>query len=130
MSRFIYSTTVSETEIDIFGNTIADYDTHLPHKDIISKKLCNNWNNAHMEQYYDGILKDKIDSTKMAFREDAEGTLVMNITFTMKAGIRLTEKYRTALVSQTGAQMTDGWGESFLGYNNIMTNGTTRFIAN
>lgn len=129
MSKYIYSTTVSETEIDAQGNTLADYDTHLPHKDTIAKKMTDSWNSMHMEQYYDEILKDKIDSDVMSCKENVHGELVAKITFTMKPGVRLTEKYRRAIADQTSAQMSDGWGESFFGYNNIMTDGTIHFIA-
>lgn len=128
MSKFIYNTTVSEVEIDSQGHTVADYDKNLPHKDVISREMCASWNNMHMEQYYDEILKDKIDSAVMTCKENNDGELIAKITFTMKPGVRLTEKYRNAIINQTSAQMSDGWGESFFGYNNIMTDGTTRFI--
>ena len=82
-----------------------------------------------MEQYYDGILKDNIVSTVMKPKNE-NGELILNITFTLKKGVRLTQKYRHAIIDQTSAQMTDGWGESNLGYNNIMTAPDgTRFCA-
>lgn len=121
MSQFIYQTTVSEAVFDPKDSTIIDYDTHLPHAKYVAQNMCNDWNNAHMEQYYDNILKNKIDSAVMKCKENSDGELVASITFTLKKGVRLTEKYRKAIVEQTSAQMSDGWGESYFGYNNIMT---------
>lgn len=121
MSKFIYCTPVSEGVLNSEGLSIADYDTNLPHADYISKKLCDDWNRMHMEQYYDGILKDNIISAVMKCIKNEKGELVLNITFTFKKGIRVTDKYRNAIIDQTSAQMSDGWGESFFRYNNIMT---------
>lgn len=121
MSKFVYCTSVSEDVLDSKGLSIADYDANLPHADYISEKLCDGWNSMHMEQYYDGILKNNIVSAVMKCAENEKGELMLNITFTLKKGIRLTDKYRNAIIDQTSAQMSDGWGESFFGYNNIMT---------
>lgn len=129
MSKFTYQTSVSETIFDSEGRSIADHDVNLPHENIISKTLCDNWNKMNMEQYYDGILKDNIVSAVMKPKNE-NGELILNITFTLKKGVRLTHKYRDAIIDQTSAQMTDGWGESNLGYNNIMTAPDgTRFCA-
>ena len=73
-----------------------------------------------MEQYYDGILKDNIVNAVMKPKNE-NGKLILNITFTLKRGVRLTQKYRDTIINQTSAQMSDGWGESNLGYSNIMT---------
>lgn len=121
MSKFIYCTSVSEDVLNSENLSIADYDTNLPHADFISEKICDSWNSANMEQYYDDILKNNIVSAVMKCVENEKGELMVNITFTLKRGIRLTDKYRNAIIDQTSAQMSDGWGESFFGYNNIMT---------
>lgn len=130
MSQFIYQTTISEAVFDPKDSSIIDYDTHLPHAKYISQNMCDDWNNAHMEQYYDEILENKIDNAVMKCKENNRGELVVSITFTLKKGTRLTERYRKAIIDQTSAQMSDGWGESFFTYNNIMTapDGTRFYI--
>lgn len=131
MSKFDYITNLIETEIDEHGSPIHDYETHLPHHAFIIKEICKSWNDMHMEQYYDGRLKDKIHSAVMsAYRDKTHsGKCMVKITFVLKKGCRLTETCRNAIIDQTNAQFTDGWGESFFGYVNIMTDGHKRFIV-
>ena len=131
MSKFEYITNLTETELDENGNVICDYETNLPHHDLIIKKICKSWNDMHMEQYYDGQLKDKINSAVMsAYRDQTHsGQCSVKITFTLKKGCRLTESCRDAIIDQTNAQFSDGWGEGFFGYSNIMTDGKRHFIV-
>lgn len=131
MSKFKYITNLVETELDDDNNAICDYETNLPHHDVIIKEICKSWNDMHMEQYYDGCLKDKIHSAVMSAYRDKNHSdkCMVEITFVLKNGCRLTETCRDAIIDQTNAQFTDGWGESFFGYGNIMTDGGKRFIV-
>ena len=129
MSTFMFITTFNEVEFDNDGNIIADYETNLPHHDMISAEAERSWNEMKMEQYYDGILTDKIESARMKCRKTKTGETEAVIRFKMKAGVRLTERYRNAIVEQTSAQFSDGWGESFFGMVNVMTDGKKKFFV-
>lgn len=131
MSKFTIVIPFREVELDKNDDVIKDYDYGLPHHKQIVQTACNDWNEAHMEQYYDGLLKDKVESAKMSPYRDSSGKnkCLTKIEVVLKSGIRMTAKYRLAISQQTSAQMSDGWGEGFFGYNNIMTDGKSRFIA-
>lgn len=131
MSKFNYITNLIETEIDEHGSSIHDYETNLPHHDFIIEEICKSWNGMHMEQYYDGCLTGKIESAVMSAYRDRNnsGKCMVKITFVLKKGYRLTETCRDAIIDQTNAQFTDGWGEGFFGYGNVMTDGKRRFIV-
>lgn len=128
MAVFQFITTFAEVEIDKNGDFIADYDTNLPHHDIIAKNMEKSWNDMHIERFYDGILTDKIESAIMKCKRN-KGVSEAIISIKMKPGTRLTQKYRDAIIDQTSAQLSDGWGESFFGPINIMTDENKRFYA-
>ena len=131
MSKFTIITSFTETILDDKDNAVNYYDVNLPHHAFIVKEACKCWNDMHMERFYDGILKDKVESAKMsAYRDGSgKGKCLAKIEIVLKPGIRMTAKYRLAISQQTSAQMSDGWGEGFFGYINIMTDGKSRFIA-
>ena len=129
MAIFKFITTFVETQLDENDNFVEDYEINLPHHSMIANAAEKSWNDMHMEQYYDGILENKIESAIMKCRKSKTGVSEAVINVKMKDGIRLTSKYRDAIVQQTSAQLSDGWGESFFGYCNIMTDGKTRFIV-
>jgi len=131
MSKFTFVTSFSETELDENNDVVASHYFDLPHHKQIVKSACDDWNNAHMEQYYDGFLKDKVESAKMSSCRDISGSnrCLVKIEVVLKPSIRMTAKRRMEIEHQTSAQMTDGWGEGFFGYDNIMTDGKSRFIA-
>lgn len=122
MSKYKYLTNISECQLDKNDEIIEEFDTNLPHHKQIAEEICKSWNDMDMKQYYDGILKNTIVSCKMTcFVQKPEMETVICIEFIMKPGLRLTEKYKNAIREQTHAQMCDGWGESFFGYINVMT---------
>lgn len=113
-----------EMQLDDSGNEIAYFEHDLPHAKEIGEAAVKSWNEAHMEQYFDGILAGKIESCLMRFGElnsrDGKKAGGM-LTIKGKAGVRFTEKIRNAISDQIDAQMSDGWGETFFGFANIMT---------
>lgn len=130
MATFTFITTFNEVEVDNDNNSVVDYTSDLPHHDLISAAAEKSWNEMHMEQFYDGILTDKVESAVMKCRKNINRETKATISVKMKPGSRLTEKYRNALIDQTSAQLIDGWGESFFGYINIMTdNNGKRFYV-
>ncbi len=129
MSTFTFITTFSEVELDKDGNIIADYEINLPHHDMITAEAERSWNKMKMEQYYDGILTGKVESARMKCRKTKDGISEAVIKIKMNEGVRLTQKYRDVIVSQTSAQLSDGWGECFFGYANIMTDGEKKFFV-
>lgn len=131
MSMFKVLTNLHETVIDKNGNIQDEFDTNLKHHDQIASEICKSWNEANMSQYYDGILKDNIVSCKMTCTQDKTSKeSIAVITFVMKPGLRLTKKYKDAIIEQTSAQFSDGWGEGFFGAANIMEddNGQQFFV--
>lgn len=129
MSRFTFVVDFAETELDENNNLVQYYEENLPHNDQIIAEACKSWNEMHMEQYYDGCLDGKIESAAMKPYCREKGKCAVQILLELKAGYRLTEKVRNAIIDQTNAQLVDGWGESFFGYANIMTDGKKRFIV-
>lgn len=131
MSTFNFITSFTETTLDNDECPLNYYTNNLPHHSLIIKKACESWNEMHMEQYYDGILENKVKSAVMsAFRDrTCSKNCSVKIAITLEPGIRMTEKYRKAITEQTSAQLTDGWGEGFFGYINVMSDGKTKFIV-
>lgn len=116
--RYIYR--IAETQLDDYGNEVAHYTYNLPHHEMIAKNLTEGWNNMHMEGFFDGILKGNIESCVMKCIK-MNGESLAYITITTKRGFRLSAKRRNEIFSQLEGQITDGWGESYLDYSNIMT---------
>ena len=131
MSAFTFVTDVAEVIIDDNMDVIEDYSDNLPHHDIIVKNLCKNWNDANMLQHYNTpILKDKIKSCTMYGYRSKNNKTELRIVFVMNPRVRLTERVKNEIVSLTSAQLTDGWGESYLSPCNIMTDeNNTRFYV-
>ena len=121
MSQYAAIYTVNETQLDKDDNIIAEFQKDLPHHDFICEEMCKSWNDSKMEQFFDGILKDKILSARMKSgkTEDGESYCLINVIGRPK--VRFTQKIREAIYEQISAQMSDGWGEGFFGYANIMT---------
>lgn len=90
------------------------YTENLPHHDIIAKEICDNWNEMHMEKYFDGIIEGKIRSAKMTCcRRKDTGETVAKITIEGIPGYRFGSRRRAEVFDQLDAQMSDGWGEGF-----------------
>lgn len=121
MSKFYMSYRVSESVLDNNGNIVADYDSNLPHHDFIKEKMTKSWNDMHMERFFDGVLKDKIESCLMRFCQTTDGYSVAMVETIGVPGFRFTEKRRNEIAEQLEAQFCDGWGEGFFGYVNVMT---------
>ena len=121
MSHRILLYKCMETEFDKNGDIIKDHKTNLPHHDQIAKAMTESWNNAHMEQYFDGILKDKISAATMRVIKDSDGSTVARITVHGKPNVRFSSKITDAIYDQLDGQLSDGWGEGFFGFANIMT---------
>ena len=116
--RFIYR--LAETQLDENDIEIAHYTSNLPHHEMIAEVLSEGWNSMHMENFFDGILKGKIESCVMEVIQ-WKGESLAYITIKPKQGYRLSAKRRDEIFAQLEGQITDGWGESYLDYSNIMT---------
>lgn len=91
---------------------------NIPHAKEINDWIPKEWNDMHMERFFDDILKDKVQSCIMK----PMSKTVMNKTFsygrvtiTFIPGFRLSEAKRQACWEQLDAQMTYGFGETFDG---------------
>ena len=108
-----------------FSEYIKEYTHDLPHGKELLKKMCESWNKSNMHQFYDGILSNNIIAAKMrpVTELDNEGNKAFygKIEITGKPGFRFSQKIREEIDEQTSAQITDGWGETFLGSVNIIT---------
>lgn len=110
-----------EVVCDKEGNIINEHETDLPHFDMIRKEMEDNWNSMHMEQYFDGILKDKIAECTLKFINIGLPYPTALINAVGVPRFRFTEKVRNEIDEQIFAQLVDGWGEGFFGPVNIMT---------
>lgn len=115
MSQYRTYFFVSEQQISGDGNPMELIETGLPHHDFIGQEICRSWNEAHIEQFFYGILKDRIRSCKMTCRLDNKGHTCCHICFTGVDGFRMTKKVKDAIDEQVTGQFCDGWGEGFFG---------------
>lgn len=129
MASFHILYSFHEVECTKHGDYIKEYETHLPHAKTIAKNAENSWNSLPMHQYFDGILKDKIESCTMKCRVTPYNELVGNITIKATPGFRLTSKVKDEIDDQISAQLSDGWGESFFGLVNIMEDNNNYFYV-
>lgn len=120
---------IHEIIVDKNDDFVKAYESRLPHADEIITNMCKDWNNMHIEKYFDGILKDKISSAIM--KKHIEGdNLFGKVEITGMPNFRFTQKIKEEIADQMDGQFCDGWGESFFGSANIMTaSDGTRFYA-
>ena len=94
--------------------------THdLPHAKEASSWITNEWNNMHMEQFFDGKLKNKVTSCIMkpiTKKEDNKKYTIGRVTITFIDKFRLSEALKQECWEQLNAQMTDGFGETYDGH--------------
>ncbi len=121
MSQYRTYFDIMEEQVDDNDDIIKDFKTNLPHHDFICQAMCKSWNNMHIEQFFDGPLAKKIKSAKMTYSRGPHGESFGHITFVGTPGFRFTQRMKEELDDQVSAQFSDGWGESFFGYINIMT---------
>lgn len=120
MSKMDVWLSLGERIFDLEGNCIVLHDLNEEvsdeHLKLMNEAACEDWNDMHMEQYYDGVLKGKIQSVTMSIvpkkRKPGEKQ-ELRIRFVCVPGFRLTAGRRTELEEQTEMQMCDGWGEGF-----------------
>ena len=129
MSKLKYLHALTESIVNDNCDILADYQYSLPHDEQICKEICDDFNKAHIERFFDGILKDKIKSCRMRCIKDEETTLAI-IDIEGIEGFRMSQKRRNAVWEQMEGQMCDGWGEGFFGFGNVMkASDGTQFIV-
>lgn len=101
------------------GNDGPYYESDLPHGKYLLKEMCKNWNDMNMQQYFDGILKDKIQSAIMKpqiiTNTENEKEYYGKVEIIGVPNFRFTERIREEIADQMDAQFCDGWGEGFFG---------------
>ena len=114
MSKYIWRTDLYEVIVDADGEFVELYKQWLPHHEMIAEKICASWNEMHIEQYFDDVLKSNIQSAVMrCIQEKETGYSVAKITVTGVPGFRFSSKRIGMIDEQMDAQMADGWGEGF-----------------
>ena len=114
MSKYIWRTDLYEVTVDADGEFAEAYERWLPHHATIAEKICASWNEMHMEQYFDDVLKNNIQSAVMrCIQEKETGYSVAEITITGVSGFRFSRRRIGMIDEQMDAQMADGWGEGF-----------------
>ena len=108
-----------EVALDDSGHCIEEYEKDLPHHDMIAKEMCKSFNNMHIERFFDGILKDNIKSATMKFKKVNNESIAV-ITIEGVPNFRFSEPRRNQIFEQMDGQLSDGWGETFFGFGNIM----------
>ena len=120
MSIVNYRYVFEENILGNDGGVLSEHRKNLPHAVQIMEEAEKSFNDLHMERFFDGILKNNIASCALRCCISPEGELVGIIKTTAKPGYRLSEKRRNAIFNQLDGQLSDGWGECFFGYVNIM----------
>lgn len=114
MSKMYYTFQITELFMDDNQNTVSEIQNNLPHFEQIKTWLPKEWDKCQIHTTFDGILKDKVQSTSMFIYQDTtDHTTKARITIEFIPGFRLNIKRRQACVDQMDGQMCDGFGESF-----------------
>ena len=114
MSKYIWRTDLYEVTVDADGEFVELYEQWLPHHEMIAEKICASWNEMHMEQYFDDVLKGNIQSAVMrCIQEKDSDYSVAEVIITGVPGFRFSRKRIGMIDEQLVAQMADGWGEGF-----------------
>ncbi len=114
MSKYIWRTDLYEVVVDADGEFVEAYEQWLPHHTTIAELICASWNEMHMEQFFDDVLKDNIQSAVMRCKQEKEtGYSVAEVIITGVPGFRFSRKRIGMIDEQLVAQMADGWGEGF-----------------
>lgn len=85
----------------------------IPHFNEIKNWLPKEWDKCKIHKTFDGILKDKIESTSMRCFMKKDKTAIARVTINFVPDFRLSKNRRNACWEQLNAQMSDGFGESY-----------------
>ena len=114
MSKYKWRTDLYEIVVDANGEFVELYEHWLPHHEMIAEKICASWNEMHMEQFFDNVLKDNIQSAVMrCVQEKDTGYSVAEVIITGVPGFRFSSMRLGIIDEQMNVQMIDGWGEGF-----------------
>ncbi len=122
MAKLISLYTCHENQIDEQGNTIAYYESNLPHGKEIAEAFIGEWNKA---DWMAGIMneqvaKGRVESCKARRYENGDRTTIA-IEIVAKPGKQLRREIREDIFDFMGSQFCDGWGEGFFGPINPIT---------
>lgn len=123
MANLAYDIRVSEIQLDENGNELDEITRNLPHADLIAGMACSSWNALDFPAIVGGHAKGGVERAPMSARIEGDGALVLRINVIAKKGFRLSERRRQSIFDELDAQMSDGWGEGFFGYGNVITDG-------
>lgn len=130
MSQLHYIIPLRETIIDNDWSVIKDFDTDLPHKEMIKEEILKDWNKSNIFNYMSDKFKEKVHSMSMDVKENKDKRLEAIIHVNTNPGIQMRQALKSMITEELDGQMSDGWGEGFFGYNNIMTaEDGTKFIV-
>lgn len=113
MSQLYYDVPIEEVLLDDAHNDVQHIRTDLPHFKQIKAWLPGEWEKCEIHKWFDGILKNKVESTKMRVFQTSDKRTIARIKITFIPGFRVTEKYRQACWEYMDSQMSDGFGESY-----------------
>ena len=130
MSQLHYIIPLRETIIDNDCSAINEFDTDLPHKEMIKEEILKDWNKSNIFDYMSDKFKEKVHSMSMTVKENKNKRLEAIIHVNTNPGIQMRQALKSMITEELDGQMSDGWGEGFFGYNNIMTaEDGTKFIV-
>lgn len=112
MSRLIYDIKLEEE----YKGPNGEYkivSKNIPHFNEIKNWLSKEWDKCKIHETFDGILKDKVQSTTIKCIQKSDGTPVARIYIDFIPNFRLSQKCRLACWEQLDSQMADGFGESY-----------------
>lgn len=111
MAYICYQFTIHEVEVEN-GEVVREYETNLPHHKEICETVKKNWKMCHIENTFDGHLKNMVKSCDIQMMRTRGDETLANISIHLNDGERWSARRRAAYWQQLDAQMTDGFGES------------------
>lgn len=120
---------LNEVQLDENDEFIEEYERNLPHAKELLEDAVESWNSMPMHEYFDGILKNKIQKAHASGRIDKDGYAILDIQVVGIQKFRFTAAVRDEIGEQIGCQFSDGWGESYFGTGNVHYDGNVTYYA-
>ena len=133
MSKILSLYTCHEVQVDDQGDFIKEYETNLPHADIIANEFISDWNKQAdfmRDLMNKQVAKDRIASCKARRYKAKSPECTIAIEIVTKPGCTF-HAIRDNIYDFISAQFADGWGEGFFGPVNVLSdpNDKTRFYV-
>ena len=116
--------TCHEELLDENDNQIGYYEENLPHSKEIAEAFITQWNES-ADKFILKLINEEAGKNRIKscyakqFKKNGNKTIIA-IEIVAKEGQQLREPTKSNIFDFIDSQMSDGWGEGFFGYINIM----------